>query len=426
MNARDGSFDVSPKRRQDDIAGDRHRQFDYYAAFSHSFVEGVVKRFAPEGAVVCDPWNGRGTTTSVCSGLGVRSIGLDLNPAMVSAAYGRLTRRSLVQRALTRLTDPPAAGLENLQDDSLLTGWFSRDAAASLVTVRAALDRAARDVVTEAGSSDWEVYCLQGLLRYCLGSATRLFLAHAATSNPTWLPLKFASKNRLRPSSKRIWRATLEKIRSLQPMLDDRERRLSTLAVADSRALPLPDRTIDLFVSSPPYCTRIDYAVATSPELSLLPGMTQSTFRLLRESLIGTTTIASTTEELTFTHWGAGCADLLHSVATHASKASQSYYLKNLVQYFDGLNKSLFEITRSAKASANIILVVQDSYYKDIRIDLAHIVIEMLEILGWQLCEKQEFVQRATMAASHPHTRTYRSSFRAVESVLRFQRSPWE
>jgi DNA modification methylase len=39
---------------------------------------------------------------------------------------------------------------------------------------------------------------------------------------------------------------------------------------ASSQSIPLPNSFIDLVVTSPPYCTRIDYAVATSPELALL------------------------------------------------------------------------------------------------------------------------------------------------------------
>lgn len=43
-----------------------------------------------------------------------------------------------------------------------------------------------------------------------------------------------------------------------------------TLKTGTSTDLPVKSETIDLILSSPPYCTRIDYAIATLPELAIL------------------------------------------------------------------------------------------------------------------------------------------------------------
>ena len=63
------------------------------------------------------------------------------------------------------------------------------------------------------------------------------------------------------------------------------------LQVASSEKLPLAEASVDIVLASPPYCTRIDYAVATSVELSLLGFVRDAGFRDLRRGLIGTTTV---------------------------------------------------------------------------------------------------------------------------------------
>ena len=50
--------------------------------------------------------------------------------------------------------------------------------------------------------------------------------------------------------------------------------------------MPIKEQSVSHILSSPPYCTRIDYAVATALELGLL-GYTRTEFNSLRLSLLG-------------------------------------------------------------------------------------------------------------------------------------------
>jgi hypothetical protein len=60
------------------------------------------------------------------------------------------------------------------------------------------------------------------------------------------------------------------------------------IEVASSESLPIGDKSVDFILTSPPYCTRIDYAVATMPELALIGYKLNSDFKSLRKQLIGT------------------------------------------------------------------------------------------------------------------------------------------
>jgi hypothetical protein len=115
----------------------------------------------------------------------------------------------------------------------------------------------------------------------------------------------------------------------------------------------------------------------------------------------------------------------LAAVESHDSKASATYYAHYFERYFDGLSSSLNEIDRVASSRAKMALVLQDSYYKEIRLDLAAVATEMLKPRNWQLLGHADFSTR-TLAAVNPRARKYRSTFTAAESVLLFHRQSAE
>jgi hypothetical protein len=64
------------------------------------------------------------------------------------------------------------------------------------------------------------------------------------------------------------------------------------------------------------------------------------------------------------------------------------------------------------------ILVLQDSYYKDIHVDLPALVGNMSEAAGWAEWSRTDFRVPRTMATIHPGSRTYRRKTGAVESAI--------
>lgn len=192
----------------------------------------------------------------------------------------------------------------------------------------------------------------------------------------------------------------------------------SRIQLASAEALPLSDGSTDLILTSPPYCTRIDYAIATKPELAIL-GYGEDRFRNLRHSLTGTLTINGFAPHVS-TEWGPTCARFLRKVRSHPSKASATYYLRTHLQYFSSIQRSLQEIHRIMRNGSQCVLVVQDSFYKDVRNDLPSIFTEMGALKGLWLSKRQDFKLSRTMARINPRTKIYRQQHTAVESVLCF------
>jgi hypothetical protein len=192
------------------------------------------------------------------------------------------------------------------------------------------------------------------------------------------------------------------------------------IRTASSTNLPIDDSVIDFVLTSPPYCTRIDYAVATLPELCIMGYGIKSGFDNIRRSLIGACTVPKQ-PPAPKTSWGKTCLKLVENISSHTTKAAKTYYLKNHLQYFDGLFNSIGEIARVTKPSAKCAIVVQDSYFKDVHNDLPMIFIEMAEAHSLHFKQRYDFPQTITMGSVNRGTSLYRGRHNITESVLFFE-----
>ncbi len=358
----------SPKLRdREGIAAHR-----FYAGFSLQFVLDCFSSAKLEtGAIVLDPWSGSGTTALVAASQGYKAIGFDLNPAMQASSRARLT--SGAESSLEGILE--VLEFESLNDARSLTAtdplcrWFSFSTVARIRQIQREI--CGDEALSIEGVSDLsagQCFDLQALI-----SACRILALDARSSNPTWTRDCEVGVY-VRPESLRA--AILRQCTSMKNVAV-RVTHEAVIGIADSRRLPIDDGSVDFILSSPPYCTRIDYAMSTVINNAVIGGKVWARFDDMRRSLIGSPCITRM-ETSHIGRFGPTCSALLHSVSDHQSKSSKSYYLPNLLQYFDGLYQSLQEIARVLKDGGEAVLVVQDSYYKEHRIDLATIVTEML------------------------------------------------
>lgn len=388
--------------------------YEFYAMYAEDFVRGVFERIPLRPhSMVLDPWNGTGTTTTIAFERQHRSIGIDINPVMAIIAKSRIIPNK-EREAIAHIRWKPRARHEPAvaDTDPLLT-WFAPSAV-----------RTFRELQQRIGPWTGEIAPKECLLYVALFRTIRTFLQPFRTTNPTWCKRPETLLSRLRPQREKIYAAFLHNVRHLAnvpPRTYDNETAcwLPNIQVKSSCSLNLPDESVDLVVTSPPYCTRIDYAKTTLPELSLL-GCDCNFIRSLRDSTLGTPTISPEIKQNN-DNFGSYVKQLLRKIEQHPSKSSRSYYLKTYQQYFSGLSQALNEVARVVKSTAHAVFVVQDSYYKDIHVDLARAYEEMLEDRNFCLREKVEFSTR-TMAALSRYRALYRDQLTAKETVLVFQK----
>lgn len=406
--------------------------YPYYAGFSADFVLNLCKSLKLEpDTTILDPWNGSGTTTIAAASLHLNSIGFDLNPVMVIAAKARAlslrTKQSL--NSLTKSILDKTAFVNQLLENDPLNVWVTPSSTKHIRqierSIQAVLIDSQRPIDLTQPENINELSDLAAFFYIALFRTTRLLLERYIGSNPTWIKKPNTPHCRVRPRLDTIHSLFISTVSQMIGAIDDnnfigtKNNTGLKISVASSKAIPLPDSSIDFVLSSPPYCTRIDYAVATSSELAIL-GFRQeknSQYEKLRRSLLGTSTVSKGIPNL-HQAWGETCLDFLNKVKNHGSKASQSYYYKNHIQYFAGIFDSIQELKRVMKTNGGCVLVVQDSHYKEIHNDVPKIIIEMATNNGFQLLRDDAFEIQKNMARLNPRVKKYRTHPISIERVL--------
>lgn len=394
--------------------------YRYYAGYSAGFVEQALDATGSKPRMVLDPWNGTGTTTVVAASRNVPAVGFDLNPALVVVSRARLLGAG-VWASIEPLGEDVVthAGSVTIPDDPLCF-WFTPSAASTL----RALQQSVHRLLVDPGGASRAPYetastlsTLAAFFYTVLFRTVRVLIAPRASTNPTWWK-RVAEDQRLDPSREEValqFQATaVELAAGLHRDNFDGGVDVS-VALGDSRRLPLPAASVDAVISSPPYCTRIDYGVATRPELAVL-GAGEHDLAQLRQKMVGTPTI--TGEHGDPAAWGPTAMDFLAGVSAHESKASSGYYSKYFRQYYAGMWDSLGQLRSVLREGAPAILVVQDNHYKDLRNDTARILGEMARNQGFVSVERQDFPVIRNRASMNPRTRRYRVRASAVESIL--------
>ena len=424
----------SPKRNS---KSDKVKEFySYYAGYSDMFVEDILNYLQLEkGQIILDPWNGSGTTTYVAWKKGYQAIGFDINPVMPIVACARQVNDHGELKDFYKKIVKQARGynLDCLLEKDPLKYWMKDES----VAIIRKIEKAIQEVFL--AENHYQHAFLEEVYREILVNSNLSFyyvnlfrtvnelLSSFRASNPTWVkaPRKETDKLALEEvtifnSFEKNLNLMIEAIKSeiTSEIISKKE---IILGVASSKNIPLENSTVDAVITSPPYCTRIDYAITTRIELAILGLGYDAKFENLRSQMIGTIKIVEEKIEINKS-WGETALIFLESVRNHNSKASRSYYLKLYLQYFDSVYNSLLEIDRVLRNEGYAVIVVQDSYYKDVHLNLPKVFMEMASSLGWKLIRSEAFYQQQTMAAINKRKKKYRSTSSAIESALIFRK----
>jgi len=353
--------------------------YPYYAGFSVDFVSSVLKKLsASSSSRILDPWNGTGTTTYAAARISAVSMGIEINPALLSVARARIataeqraTAQSALEMALTHLerSAPDQVSLPRVYATS--TSFLP------------------------ANASDPTL----ALLQCALFPAVRRHFQELRTKNPSWFSSPKASAAIVeQPVSLVDLRASAEGVFSRHQNSEIAEPKAPTFLLADTTRLPSIRRRFDILISSPPYLTRIDYVQATLPELSLLESAGVTIPTQLRRLMLGTP-LTGPVDQDKITPLPNRARAILQRILNHPSKASATYYHRFFSLYFIGLMESLKRICPLLTPQAKACFVVQPSHYKEIFIDLPAILVEMGESLGLALDEIWDFDAKNSMAS---------------------------
>jgi hypothetical protein len=417
----------NPKRRRSTLTGWADL-FPYYAGYPEEFASKVIASAGLKAkARVYDPWNGSGSTTSAAASLGRLAIGFDINPVMVVVAKARLLPPGewSVLRPLSRRILQHARALDTAGAGDDLNQWFSHRTTSYLRR----LELSVRDHLMETEALPVDVSTISSLASIfyvALFSAARALAGTFKSSNPTWLRVAKNPEDRLdwnRVEVERCFLDAVERARSAcrDVIVQNKAVQRVRVETADSTIMRPRKGTIDFILTSPPYCTRIDYTAATRVELAVLSPLVSDDRRSLSARMLGSIRVPKDYPRKE-TSWGPTALAFLEKVGSHPSHASDTYYLKSHLDYFCKLQQALAQCEAALRSGARAVFVVQDSRYKGIHNDLQTTVIEMCSSLGMHLAQRQDFDFKCSMRDVNSRSRSYGATGAVQESALVFRK----
>ena len=408
-----------------------HRDwYPYYAGFTERFVHSVVENHLADAELILDPWSGTGTTTAVCLKRGLSSRGIDINPALTVIARARLLstqNRTRLEKLGAQVIDLAVRTEDTVfVDNDPLDNWFFPRGVRKIRSIQNALHLllarnptspsrwGIADLVDEMSDTLSFFYCV-------LFAVSRGLLSKYGTTNPMWVKNPSSLRNRLDPSWDTLIDAFVNNIQHFRDRLSINHKvpEKSIFGTGNATELPFASNKFDGVVTSPPYATRIDYVIGTLPELSIL-GADESFVLELRQVTTGTPVVKNAAVDDRY-ELETDCGyKVLEVISAHSSKGSKSYYFPWFRNYLLNLQAGISELSRTVKPDGTICIVVQDSFYKEYRIDLQTIVVEIMASIGRALTDRRNFP--APSARSKAKFTSRQSPDRdTIESLLVFQ-----
>lgn len=421
---------ISPKRYSD---RNSHDWYPYYAGFSSSFATEIISKEFRRVEFLVDPWSGAGTTAGACVHNELRSVGVDINPAMAIIANARFAAPQHQANALSDRLFHQAQHYDVALDprEPLLT-WLQPNSAKTIRALESCIRAQTKDfppevtkIRTASNPAMESAMSPEICIQYAaLFSTVRELLVRFKTTNPMWLntPTK---PRRIRPREEKIKAIFTTKLGELQngtellnyprPTPDQR------FVTATSTSIPYPTDSFGGALSSPPYATRIDYIKGTLPELAVL-NLDEQSVSELRKQAIGSPVVRGVDQaQHPRYHESPTIADILDFVLKHDSHGSKNYYYPWLKNYISKLYSSIFELDRIVIAGGPIAIVAQDSYYKSKHIDLQRIIIDMFEQSGRELHLRENFSANRLRSRMNPKARKHMVNRKNTESLMIFR-----
>jgi hypothetical protein len=342
-----------------------HRWFRYSAGFSAAWVEKVITELEPQ--TILDPFAGSGTVCVAADKLGVKSFGIESHPFVYKLAKGKLSWQVNIQAFLEAIAEIKCSAIKlqpNLSEKlpALLSKCYTDETLINLLKIRQAYFELAPSLSDE----------LQSLIFLAISAVLRLS-SHVGTAQWQYiLPNKRKAKT-YEPFDALEKQVALmqEDMYYLQSLTQSSQ---AIFIQEDARSLKsIPDRFIDLVITSPPYANNYDYADATRLEMTfwgeidswgdlheavrkfLIRSSSQhvSKDRLSLEALIGESVVEPIRDELIPV-----CQELERIRGT---KGGNKAYHTMIAAYFNDMGSVFHALRRVAAPNCKVCFVVGDS-----------------------------------------------------------------
>lgn len=356
----------------------------YPAKFIPQIPRFCLEAYSQPGDVVLDPFMGSGTTLLESFICGRNSYGIDIHPLARLIAKVKIT--PLDPEGLTALADELLANIRADRDanDGWVPEipnrdhWFRPHVLSELATIKKNIWD-----ISEGDYQDFFKICFSSIIRKVSNS-----------DNDSLIPEVTSFQKRLDEQGKTSYDATgrfentvrnklldAAELWRLSKNMKDEHRVLPEMRIIgkDAREIELPDGSIDLAVTSPPYASAVHYVSVHKLEMFWL-GLIKDTGDL--DSRIVGTGRAYVAQ---YRDWSPevemeGLSGVLQELM---SKDKKSAFIVH--RYFDDMRKNLVEVNRVLKRNGKYCVVVGENTFRKVRIPTFRILAEVAQRCGFSL-----------------------------------------
>lgn len=345
-----------------------HRWFVFPHSYTGDLVHALLEEWSVQrGALVLDPFAGAGTTAVAAQAMGMKAVGFDLSPLSVMTTrvktsrlefgdlddtWGRL-KKSLVRSKALRAPNYPEL-VERALPGKLLLAFH--------LTKTAIEERCADELQKD--------FFLLALLR-----VLPRFSKLVATGG--WLSVRRGGRRAagLAEAFEDQVSLMMEDVKDLKPRKVPRAR----VEIADARALPLSDASVDAAVTSPPYANRHDYTRVFGVELMFGFLGDEETKRLRYQSF----------QSHPEAHPDRPCSDSyrqpqrVRELLSEVEQKSDDIRIPRMLRgYFTDVYYTLRELARVVRSGGHVAIVIGNVQYSGVSFPVDEITGQIGERVG--------------------------------------------
>lgn len=353
-----------------------HGYHRYPAKFLPNLVQKIIEEHTQDGDVIADLFAGCGTTLVESKIHGRTSIGVDINPVaklIASVKTNPILPKSLEDTFINlkqRIENYQEEAYHNLIKHERIDYWFFPQAKYKI----AFLYEVITELDSEQSLKDFFLVALSNILKNCskwLQSSTKPQVDPDKTPTEVFL----AFKKQVKSMSKK----NIEFFNKLESTgFTNIE---SNILLADARNTSITSDSISTVITSPPYVTSYEYA--DLHQLTAYWFDYVSNMLAFRKDFIGT--FYSYGNSLT-------CDSELGQATIDKLEKKDLRTAKEVANYFRDMAKVSDEMFRILKSKGKAFIVIGNTTFKDVKIQSAEIISELLEKSGFEI---QEVIKRS-------------------------------
>jgi DNA modification methylase len=340
-----------------------HRWYALIEGFSGQFVRHILRHFKARS--VLDPFVGAGTTLVEAKLLGVKSLGVDINPFLCFVS--RVKTREYEPKEIVEEANDLLRRVENRYEPDTMPPpiprfdrYYNLGIAQKLLILKEEINRVRNTKIRDLFLLFFSYIVVQA-------------------SNAKRSPAPRFNKRRRSYCVLDAFKSSLQL--ALKDMRLIRYRYVpAQVILGDSRDLSfLTDESFDLVLTSPPYCNNLDYVRHTQLELFWLnyAKSSKDLGKLRKYSITSCEAMAHADKD------PKEVVEPVKCIAEKIKKRTNRRWPRMVMQYFKGMEENLKAIKHVLKPRGKAVYVVGDSWIKGIYVPTPHLLAVIAEKEGY-------------------------------------------